>query len=101
MKVIRESDFVEEVKKGLVLIDFYAEWCRPCKMLSPLLEEINDENDNVKVVKVNIDDSARIANLFRISSIPTLVLLRDGEVINRMTGFYPKKKIEELIENSK
>lgn len=98
MKVIKEYEFVNEVKDGLVLIDFYAEWCGPCKMLSPVLEQINKEHKDVKVVKVNIDDSRSIASYYKIQSIPTLVLLKDGEFIQRMIGFNPKKKIEEFIE---
>ena len=101
MKVIKEYEFVNEVKDGLVLIDFYAEWCGPCKMLSPVLEQINKEHKDVKVVKVNIDDSRSIASYYKIQSIPTLVLLKDGEFIQRMIGFNPKKKIEEFIEKGK
>ena len=62
------------MKTRLVLIDFYAEWCGPCRMLSPLLEQINNEDDEIKVVKVNIDNSIRLANYYQIQSIPTLVL---------------------------
>ena len=101
MKVIKEYEFVNEVKDGLVLIDFYAEWCGPCKMLSPVLEQINKEHKDVKVVKVNIDDSRSIASYYQIQSIPTLVLLKDGEFIQRMIWFNPKKKIEEFIEKWK
>ena len=101
MKVIKEYEFANEVKDGLVLIDFYADWCGPCKMLSPVLEQINKEHKDVKVVKVNIDDSRSIASYYQIQSIPTLVLLKDGEFIQRMIGFNPKKKIEEFIEKGK
>lgn len=101
MKIVKESEFINEVKDGLVLVDFYADWCGPCKMLSPVLEQINRENDDIKVVKVNIDDSRRIASYYQIQSIPTLVLLRDGEFINRIIGFNPKKKIEEFISKGK
>ena len=101
MKVIKESEFINEVKEGLVLVDFYADWCGPCKMLSPVLEQINKENKDVKVVKVNIDDSRNIASYYQVQSIPTLVLFRDGEFIHRMVGFNPKKKIEELISKGK
>lgn len=101
MKVINESEFVNEVREGLVLIDFYAEWCGPCKQISKILEQINRENRNVKVVKVNIEDSRSLASYFQVQSIPTLVLLRDGEFINKMIGFNPKKKIEEFIERGK
>ena len=101
MKVINESEFVNEVREGLVLIDFYAEWCGPCKQISKILEQINRENRSVKVVKVNIEDSRSLASYFQVQSIPTLVLLRDGEFINKMIGFNPKKKIEEFIERGK
>ena len=101
MKVINESEFVNEVREGLVLIDFYAEWCGPCKQISKILEQINRENRNVKVVKVNIEDSRNLASYFQVQSIPTLVLLKDGEFINKMIGFNPKKKIEDFIESGK
>ena len=101
MKVIKESEFINEINEGLVLVDFYAEWCGPCKMLSPILEQINNENENVTIIKVNIDDSIFLANYYQIQSIPTLILLKDGQFLNRMTGFRPKKMIEELIEKGK
>ena len=101
MKVINENEFINEVKDGLVLIDFYAEWCGPCKMLSSVLEQINRENNDIKVVKVNVDDSINIASYYQVQSIPTLVLLKDGEFIHRMIGFNPKKKIEEFISKGK
>ena len=66
MKVINEAEFANEVKDGLVLVDFYADWCGPCKMLSPLLEEINSEDENIKIVKVNVDNSQFLANYFDI-----------------------------------
>lgn len=101
MKVVKESEFINEVKEGLVLVDFYAEWCGPCKMLSPVLEQINKENKDVKVVKVNIEDSRTLASYYQVQSIPTLVLLKDGEFIQKMIGFNPKKKIEEFISKGK
>ena len=101
MKVIKESEFVNEINDGLVLIDFYADWCGPCKMLTPILEEINKENEDVRIIKVNIDDSRFLASYYQIQSIPTLVLLKNGQFLNKMIGFRPKKMIEELIENGK
>ncbi|WP_294388903.1 thioredoxin [uncultured Clostridium sp.] len=101
MKVIKESEFINEINEGLVLVDFYADWCGPCKMLSPILEEINDEDENVKIIKVNIDDSRFLAKYYQIQSIPTLILLRNGQFLNKMIGFRPKKIIKELIEKGK
>lgn len=101
MKVIKESEFINEINEGLVLVDFYADWCGPCKMLSPILEQINNEDENVKIIKVNIDDSKFLANYYQIQSIPTLILLKNGQFLNRITGFRPKKTIQELIEKGK
>ena len=101
MKVIKESEFVNEINDGLVLIDFYADWCGPCKMLTPILEEINKENKDVRIIKVNIDDSRFLASYYQIQSIPSLVLLKNGQFLNKMIGFRPKKMIEELIEKGK
>ena len=101
MKVIKESEFINEINEGLVLVDFYADWCGPCKMLSPILEEINDEDENVKIIKVNIDDSRFLAKYYQIQSIPTLILLRNGQFLNKMIVFRPKKIIKELIEKGK
>lgn len=101
MKVIKESEFVNEINDGLVLVDFYADWCGPCKMLTPILEEINKENEDVRIIKVNIDDSRFLASYYQIQSIPTLVLLKNGQFLNKMIGFRPKKMIEELIEKGK
>ena len=101
MKVIKESEFINEINEGLVLVDFYAEWCGPCKMLSPILEQINNEDENVKIIKVNIDDSRFLANYYQIQSIPTLILLKNGQFLNRNIGFSPKKTIQELIEKGK
>ena len=101
MKVIKESEFINEINEGLVLVDFYAEWCGPCKMLSPILEQINEEDENIKIIKVNIDDSRFLTNYYQIQSIPTLILLKNGQFLNRITGFTPKKTIQELIEKGK
>ncbi|WP_300696801.1 thioredoxin [uncultured Clostridium sp.] len=101
MKVIKESEFVNEINDGLVLIDFYADWCGPCKMLTPILEEINKENEDVRIIKVNIDDSRFLASYYQIQSKLPLVLLKNGQFLNKMIGFRPKKMIEELIEKGK
>ena len=101
MKVINESEFYNEVKAGIVLVDFYAEWCGPCKMYTPILEEIEKDNKDIKVVKVNIDNDRRLAAYFQVQSIPTLLVLNNGEQVEKVVGFNPKNKIEEIISRVK
>lgn len=83
MIMLDTADFEKEVmaEKGLVLVDFYADWCMPCKMLSPILEELSEEIDDVKIVKVNTDKNQELASSFGIMSIPTLLFVKDGKVI--------------------
>ena len=82
-----------------VLIDFWASWCGPCKMLSPVIAEIAEEYDGkVKVCKVNVDEEPDLANTFRVTSIPLVVYMKDGEVVDSSVGFVPKEQIEALIK---
>ena len=81
-----------------ILVDFYATWCGPCKMLSPIIEEIAGENNDVEFVKVDIDKCGMISNRFRVQSIPTLVVIENGNEINRSVGLIDKNQVEELIK---
>ena len=101
MKIISESEFNDEIKEGLVLVDFFADWCRPCKMFIPILEEIDNENNNIKVVKVNVDEAKKLAYYFEIQSIPTLLLIKDGEEKQRIIGFTTKEKVMEMVKQIK
>lgn len=101
LKYLENESFNEIINQDKVLVDFYAEWCGPCKMLSPLLEEINNEEGNIKIVKINVDNSKFLTSYFNIKSIPTLVLLKDGQFIHRLTGFKPKNIIKDLISKGK
>jgi len=80
-----------------VLVDFWAEWCGPCKMISPILEEIATENDAISIAKVNVDDSPDVARRFEVMSIPTLIMFKDGAPAKRIVGAKPKVKLLEEI----
>ena len=80
-----------------VLVDFWAEWCGPCKMIAPILEEIAGEQENLQIAKVNVDDSPDIARRFEVMSIPTLIVFKDGEPAKRLVGAKPKGALLEEI----
>ena len=94
LKHLENENFNEIIKQDKVLIDFYAEWCGPCKMLSPILEEL--END-IKIIKVDVDKLPKLAEQFRVMSIPTLVFFNDGKVKNEIVGFRDKTELEDII----
>ena len=97
---VNSQNFEEEVIKSEkpVLIDFYADWCGPCKMLSPIIDEIAEENSDIKVVKVNVDDSRDLAMKYQVMSIPTLVVIKNGEEVNRSVGLIDKSQVANLIK---
>ena len=80
------------------LIDFYADWCGPCQMLSPIVEKVAEENEDVKVVKLNIDENQELAVQYSVMSIPTLVVIKNGKEENRVIGLVSKSEVEELIK---
>jgi thioredoxin 1 len=88
-----------ELKTGKVLVEFWAEWCGPCKMLKPVVETFSNENDNVKVYFCNVDDDSEMASAFGVRSIPTMVYMEDGEVKGRKVGVVPPAVIEELVNS--
>ncbi len=102
MNVIKVNDnnFEEEVLKSNipVLVDFYADWCGPCKMLSPTVDEVAAENDDIKVVKVNVDESQEVAIKYQVMSIPTLVVIKNGNEVNRSVGLIDKEEILSMIK---
>lgn len=91
------EDYNNEVNSELVLVDFFATWCGPCKMVSPILEEIEKEI-NIKIVKVDVDEAPQIAQQFNIVSVPTLLLYKNGKVVKQMIGYKPKNALLADIE---
>ena len=102
MNIIKVSDenFEQEVLNSNipVLVDFYADWCGPCKMLSPIVDEVAKENDDIKVVKVNVDESQNTAIKYQVMSIPTLVVIKNGNEVNRSVGLIDKEEILNLVK---
>ena len=96
---INDSNFEEEVlkAKGVVVVDFFATWCAPCKMLAPILEEISEEVKEAKIVKIDVDENPLAANLYHVSSIPTIKIFKDGELKDSKVGFQPKEFLQEAI----
>lgn len=96
---ITEENFEQEVLQSdvPVLVDIWASWCGPCKMLSPIVDEIAKEAAGFKVGKINADDEGALAAKFGVSSIPTLLVFKDGEVVNQSVGFIPKEKVLALL----
>lgn len=101
MSVLKiNKDNFNEVKESekTVLLDFYADWCGPCSMVSPIIDEIAEENPQYLVGKVNVDEQEELAQEYGVFSIPTLVVLKNGEVINQVSGARPKAQILKLLE---
>ncbi|MBR4073547.1 MAG: thioredoxin [Clostridia bacterium] len=96
---INKNNF-DEVKNSqkAVLLDFYAEWCGPCRMVSPLVDEIANENPQYLVGKINVDDEPELAAAFGVTSIPTLVVMKDGKIVNQSVGAKPKAQILAMLE---
>lgn len=96
---IDKNNFNEVKNSGkTVLLDFYAEWCGPCRMVAPIVDEIAEENPQYLVGKINVDEQEELAQEFGVFSIPTLVVLKNGEVVNQVTGARPKPQILKLLE---
>ena len=103
MTIVHATDnsFSQDIEKGLVLVDFWATWCGPCKMIAPVLEELDAEmSETVKIVKVDVDENQATASQFGIMSIPTLLIFKDGQPVDKAVGFQPKEALIQLVEKN-
>lgn len=96
---INVDNFRQEIEacEKMVLLDFWADWCTPCRMIAPILEEIAHEREDIKVAKVNVDEEPKLAGQFGIRSVPTLVILKDGNVLRQSSGAKTKQEILEML----
>ena len=101
IKELINENFQDEIKNGIVLVDFYAIWCGPCKMMHPIIDEVANNNQDIKIIKVNVDNHEELARNYSVMSIPTLILFKDGEIIEKSIGFTPKETLENWINSNK
>ena len=98
-KAITDATFEQETKDGLVLVDFWATWCGPCRMQGPVIDQLDEEmGDKVTFTKVDVDENPETARAFGIMSIPTLLIKKDGEVVDKVVGYHAKEHLEEILE---
>lgn len=100
MLELNNEDFNEEIKDKLVLVDFYATWCGPCRMMHPIIEEVAKE-ENIKVIKIDVDKHDELARNYGIMSIPTIILFQNGNLVEKNIGFIPKEQLLTMIKNYK
>lgn len=100
MEKLNDQNFKEQVKDGLVLVDFYADWCGPCKMMHPVLEELENDRAEAKIMQINVDESPAMSKEYGVMSIPTLILFKDGCELERKIGFTPKAELVDWMNKN-
>ena len=93
-----ETEFYDLLKEGKPIVDFYADWCGPCKMFSPIIESVAKENEDIKVVKIDVDTAQDLAIKYQVMSIPTIIVIKDGQEVNRNVGVVSKSQIVEMVK---
>lgn len=100
IKELSNENFNDEIRNGLVLVDFYAVWCGPCKMMHLVVEELSKQYPDLKIIKVDVDKHEAVAREYGVMSIPTLILFKDGNTVEKNIGFIPKEQLEQWIQNN-
>ncbi|MBQ4037237.1 MAG: thioredoxin [Clostridia bacterium] len=94
----KNFDATLQETKGIALVDFWASWCGPCRMIAPILEALDAEKENVTVLKVNVDECPALADRYGIEAIPTLIFFKNGEIVKKKTGLYPRDALELILK---
>lgn len=100
MEKLNTQEFDSVIANGVTLVDFFADWCGPCKMLSPILEELDNEYPSIKFCKINVDENMELADRFTIMSIPMVFIFKDGKILAKMTGYQNKDGVKNFIEKA-
>ena len=103
IKHLNETDFETDVLKaeGLILVDFFADWCGPCKMLSPVLEALASKNNDIDFYKINVDENTDLAEKYSVSSIPNVLIFKNGQVADSSIGFKTEEQMQEFIDSNR
>ena len=99
VKVLTDANFKEEIKEGVVVVDFYADWCGPCKMMAPVLDSVSEKVEDFTVMKLNVTDNPKTATEYKIMSIPAFGIFKDGELLGMLGGFKPEEVFVQEVRN--
>lgn len=100
IKIHDENQFEQTISKGLVIVDFFATWCGPCRMIAPILEQVAEQHENVVVCKVDVDENEDLARQFNIMSIPTILFFKDGMLVNKHIGLLSLDQFNQIIDQN-